>query len=307
MGRIEKSLFVGIFLLMWAGLMTPGAPLAKSKWKLVRPREWTKKETLIIQGKKRTYYPLQVSKPVVVELMGPARLKIRSRPMLYRGVGGKVKNSYFYRKDDGRKKYKIETVSRKTNKVKSLGKKIPIGRATDTEIRVPSGVHTYAFYLEELQGIPVLLRFWEKLERKGAKFIAFTPAEHGDPISLSYREEELIYYRLTPEDPFRVGVIGPTVLKVMTRLEFDYRMRGEKKYRIQLSENGKVIATYPLRTIRSKVTEYLTEKDKIPGKGRFFLVNVPKRKHSYQIKLLDPDRSVLVRVMIPEEDAKNSL
>ena len=107
------------------------------------------------------------------------------------------------------------------------------------------------------------------------------------------------------EKPLKVEIIGPTELRVLTRTENHFQMKGRINYRVQVKENGKVINTYQLCSKVSEVAVYKDVKELIPGTACEFVIYVPKGKHVYEILPLDKDKSTLLgRLLIPEKDVK---
>ena len=97
-------------------------------------------------------------------------------------------------------------------------------------------------------------------------------------------------------------MIGPTELRVFTRIENHYQMRGRIHYRIQVKSQEKVVNTYQLSSVRSEVTTYENNKKLIPGKAREFVIDVPDGRHTFEIAPLDKDKgTVLGRMLIPEK------
>jgi len=105
------------------------------------------------------------------------------------------------------------------------------------------------------------------------------------------------------EKPLKVDIIGPTELRVLTRTENHFQMKGRINYRVQVKENGSVINTYQLYSKVSEVAVYKDEKDLIPGVACEFVIYVPKGNHVYEIVPLDKDKSTLLgRLLIPVKD-----
>ena len=42
----------------------------------------------------------------------------------------------------------------------------------------------------------------------------------------------------------------------------------------------------------------------VPSKGSSFFFSVPRGKHNYQIKILEPGQTALLRILIPRKDLK---
>ena len=100
--------------------------------------------------------------------------------------------------------------------------------------------------------------------------------------------------------------MGPTQLRVLTRIENHYHMKGRIHYRVQVKEDSRIVNTYQLSSRRSEITMYRENTELIPGKACEFVINVPKGKHIYEVTPLDKDKStVLGRILFPEKDVSN--
>jgi len=82
-------------------------------------------------------------------------------------------------------------------------------------------------------------------------------------------------------------------------------MKGRINYRLQVKEDGDVKNTYLLSSVRSEVTSYKKDGEKIPGKAKEIIINVPRGTHIYEIVPLDKDKnSILGRILFPKNDIK---
>ncbi len=175
----------------------------------------------------------------------------------------------------------------------------------DFEIELGRGYHTVSFKISD-ENIPVAARYqFTPTKAKKIDWIAFCPLRPSEPVNLISRESKVGYYRFSKEKPLKVQINGPTELRVLTRIENHYQMKGRIHYRIQVKENSEVKNTYQLSSMRSDVAEYEDDRDLVPGKACEFVVKVPKGKHIYEILSLDKDKNtVLGRFLIPEKDVK---
>ncbi len=107
------------------------------------------------------------------------------------------------------------------------------------------------------------------------------------------------------EKPLKVEINGPTELRVLTRIENHYQMKGRIHYRVQVKENGHLTSTYQLNSRRSEIAVYKYDKELIPGKACEFVIDVPKGRHTYEVLPLDKDKKTLLgRFLLPKKDVK---
>jgi hypothetical protein len=124
--------------------------------------------------------------------------------------------------------------------------------------------------------------------------------------SASIKEKPISYFVATTEVAVRLRVIGPTKLRIVSRLNYDARMKGEQKYAILASENGRLILTKPFLTSKSLGVEYKDWKEVVPGKSRTSYLPVPAGEHIYAFKLGESiAKSVSLRFSIPDENLTN--
>ncbi|MCZ7615783.1 MAG: hypothetical protein M5T52_20095 [Ignavibacteriaceae bacterium] len=53
----------------------------------------------------------------------------------------------------------------------------------------------------------------------------------------------------------KIKIYGPTTLRILNRVEFDYKLKGKLNYRVEVREDKKLKNTYMLCSDRSDVTK----------------------------------------------------
>lgn len=299
-----KKIYLLLAILVFIGAGAMAQSPGQSKY--LKPTVYQKKVTTIISEKSRSYYSLSTEEPSTVNLQGPGKLRVLTRGRFTPGEGDEIKYKILYTIDGGEqgtvKVSGIERSSKATYKNGALG--VP-GDSEDFEIELGRGYHTLEFTLED-EKIPVAARYnFTRTKEKKKDWIAFCPNRPSEPVELITRESTVNYYRFSMEKPLKVEINGPTELRVLTRVENHYQMRGRIQYRVQVKEDNEVINTYQLSSRRSEVTVYKDDNTLIPGKGCEFVINVPRGRHTYEIFSLNQDKStVLGRLLIPENDVK---
>jgi hypothetical protein len=272
----------------------------------LKPTNFQKRVTHVISEKSRSYYSLSSEKASVINVRGPGILRVISRGRFVQGEKENIKYEILYTINGGEQQSVKENYVGRSKKASYLNSALGVpGELKDFEIELGRGSHTIEFKLKE-KNIPVALRYkFTPTKAKKQDWIAFSPSQPTEPVNLITKEQIVKYYRFSLEKPLKVEINGPTELRVLTRIENHYQMKGRILYRLQVKEDDKVINTYQLNSRRSEVTVYENNKELIPGKAREFVINVPKGRHAYEIFPLDKDKStILGRCLMPEKDVK---
>ena len=296
-------------LLSFVALMfLSSAILAQSsgKSKYLKPTNHQKKVTTIVSEKSRSYYSLSNEKPSVISVRGPAILRVLTRSRFVPEAGAKINYDVLYTIDGGeQQKEKMSSVVRSKKATYLKGTLGVPGQLKDFEIELGRGDHTIEFLLEDIE-VPVAVRYnVTPTKEKKQEWIAYSPVQPSEHVDLISRETTVNYHRFSTGTPLIVEINGPTILRVLSRIENHYQMKGRIHYRLQVKENDKVLNTYQLSSRRSEIAVYKDDKELIPGKACEFVIDVPKGKHTYEILPLDQDKStVLGRLLLPKKDVK---
>ncbi|MCF8367959.1 MAG: hypothetical protein K9G76_02880 [Bacteroidales bacterium] len=298
---MKKLIIVFIILIFGNPIIWAQTTLKKRYLKPVNSQE---KLATKIGDKTRSYYVMDTENASVINVDGPGKLRILSRCRFMRGQNDKLSYQIIYAVDGGQPQVISFNSVIKSSKATYLDRALGVpGQLKDFEIILGRGAHTIKF-LKGGQNFQVAARYsFTPTKAKKKVWIAYSPLQPSQPVDLISRESNVCYYRFSKEKPLRVAINGPTELRVLTRIENHFAMRGRILYRIQVSENNKVINTYQLSSVRSEVSMYAESTDLIPGKACEFVINVPKGRHTYEILPLDKDKNtVLGRCLFPKKD-----
>jgi len=280
--------------------------LADSKPKVLKPKNANSKITIIISGKNRTYYPVKFNNPTIVTVKGPGKLKIITRAQINSQTQNPLDYAVYYKINGAQKidaNFKSIKLDSKTKfKDESLG--FP-GTGENIVIELSRGENTIELWHAVEK--PVLYARFLFTETKGKKidWVSMSPIFPNEPVSLVTNEEAVTYYRYSENKPLKIKVTGPTTLKVLSRIENHYQMKGRINYRLQVKEDGTVKNTYQLSSVRSDVTVYKNGGGKTPGKANEIVITVPGGTHIYEVSPLDKDKnSILARILFPKKDVK---
>lgn len=237
------------------------------------------KEILIVNGKRRLYYPIS-QEGTHYSLEGPTRIEFISRyPVLK-----KKKNSHSF-------KYLIvingvDTVNvNHRYKIQPSIKSVQHPKHNYTYsgnyfINLDKGSHTIELFTEKGQKYPVLMRVLAKeFESMGKNKKILKPMVHKNSLDLVTDGRSINYFECIPGLPLQVEALGKKTLRILTRLQFSDSMGQEASYRLKVSEGPKVIGTYYFNTERSSSSQIGERMDKVPGKWRSCEVSEIGRAH----------------------------
>jgi len=272
----------------------------------IKPANFHEKVSIIVSGKTRGYYSLSAAETSVVNVQGPGTLKIYTRGQFNPGEEDIINYVILYTIDGGEQQMMtanaIERSAVATYSDVTSG--VP-GELYTFETTLLRGHHTVEFKLQDSK-VNVAARYiFTPAKIKKQEWVAFSPMLPSEPVDLISRESTTSYYRFSMEKPLKIEIIGPTELRILTRIEYKFQMKGRINYRVQVKENAGVLNTYQLNSKPSEIAVYKDEKEVVPGTACEFVIYVPKGKHMYEVLPLDKDKGTLLgRLLIPEKDIK---
>lgn len=280
--------------------------LAGSNTKVLKPKNANSKTTIIISGKNINYYPVKFDNPIIVTAKGPGTLKIITRAQIFSQTQNPLDYAVFYRINGTQKidaNFKsIKRDSKTKFKDESLG--FP-GTGENIIIELTRGENTIELWRAAENPVLYARFLLTEIKEKKINWVSMSPMFPNEPVSLVTNEEAVTYYRYSEKKPLKIKVIGPTTLKVLSRIENHYQMKGRINYRFQVKEDGTVKNTYQLSSVRSDVTVYKNGGGKTPGKANEIVITVPGGTHIYEVSPLDKDKnSILARILFPKKDVK---
>ncbi len=279
--------------------------MSLSQSRVLRPLDTRDKIIVIEKEKQKKYYLLNHDVKSVLLIKGPGKLRLTTRALL-KEISASTEYNILYNIDGGK-----ETAIRFTNtgvskkdKFRESKNGIP-GLKKYLSIELSPGEHTLEFHTGNSKvGVAVRYEF-KKVKEKKVKWVMLSPVPPNDPVDLVTHENVVHYFRFSQKKPLKIKINGPTSIRILTRFENHFSMKGRINYRLQLRENGKIIHTYLLNSVFSDVTTYKNEDDKMPGKAKEFFIEVPGGNHTYTIITMDKDKNtILARVLFPKKDVK---
>ncbi|MFI5237451.1 MAG: hypothetical protein ACHQLA_05915 [Ignavibacteriales bacterium] len=248
------------------------------------------------------YYPTSVDEAVILAVRGPGKLKIITRGHLHSNSKKQLDYIVYYRINGG-EKIKVNFNSVNPDE-KAYFEYASLGFPTAGEniiVELSRGDNTVEVWSGSANPKICIRNLFTEIKEKKVDWVRLSPLYPNEPVNLVTNEDVVSYFRYSSSKSLKIKVTGPTVLRVLNRVEFDYTMKGKINYRIEVKEDKKVKNTYMLCTDRSDVTRYKKDGEKTPGKANEIVITVPSGTHSYTLLPLD-NCFVLARILFPKKD-----
>lgn len=295
--KINKTLFLTLILLAISFQC-----LAAPKTKILIPKNAKSSISINISGKSLKYYPTSVDEAVILGVRGPGKLKIITRGHLNSQSKKQLDYIVYYRINGG-EKIKVEFNGVNPDD-KAYFENASLGYPSTGEniiVELSRGENTVEVWSGAANTKICIRNLFTEIKEKKVDWVRISPIHPNEPVNLVTNEDVVSYFRYSSSKSLKIKVTGPTVLRVLNRVEFDYKMKGKINYRIEVKEDKKVKNTYLLCTDRSEITRYTNDGKKTPGKANEIVINVPSGTHLYTLLPLD-NCSVLARILFPKKD-----
>jgi hypothetical protein len=295
--KINNILFRTLILLVFSTQC-----LAAPNTKVIIPKNAKSSITINVSGKSLKYYPTSVDEAAILAVRGPGKLKIITRGQVNPKSKEQLNYIVYYRINGGKKiKADFNGVKRDN---KAYFKDASLGYPSFGEIinvELSRGENTVEVWCGSSNPKICIRSLFSTIKEKKIDWVKLSPMYPNEPVSLITNEDVISYFRYSPSKLLKIKITGPTILRVLNRFEFDYKMKGKINYRIEVKEDKKVKNTYMLCADRSDVTRYNKDGKKIPGKANEIVINVPSGTHTYTLFPLD-NCTVLARILFPKKD-----
>jgi hypothetical protein len=305
--RMNAMAKILIQLLVLALVFVDPTFATKKKRIVLKPKHSGQQVVITVGDKSRAYYPLSAEQPSVVEVKGPGELHIITRARLEPDATAEVAYGLLYKIDGAEQQaFDVEGVESSPDaSYKGAARGSP-GDAEELTLNIGRGRHTIELLLRHPAPEVSARYLFSPHKQKKTKWIAMSPLAPVEPVDLYAGEQTLHCYRFSKDKPLKVEIIGPTEVRVLTRVENSFSMKGRASYRVQVRQGPEVIQSYQLSSRRSETTLYKDNAKLVPGSVREIVFTVPKGKHRYEIISLD-NHTILGQVLFPQKDAKLGL
>lgn len=273
-----------------------------AEWIELDPTHFASKTKMMVDDKPFTYYRFSHEEPVSFSIEGPTRVKVLTRVRIPNDADTLAYAVTVLR--DGALATTEENVAPPSRSGYYVGlNSFRPGAIRRVYIDVPTGLHGYE--LRAGGRTVVDARIFRSAAAKPSR-VSLAPVDYASVETLYYRDKELTYYLVTKGKPVELEIVGPTSIKVNTRLLYDSTMLASQTYMVGVKESGDVERLYKVDSEPSETVVCRDRDDVIPGALRYFMVEVPRGRHRYEFRLVDTvARALAIKFYIPRGDLAN--
>lgn len=279
------------------GLLGPSAVRA-GRWEAIEQIPGETPITVLVKNKPRIYFRITPMTPLILSLDGPIRLRVVSRVDL--PPDSKQPVSYHLKVLDGNQVLDEQTTeSSLSSAVRRVDDDRPVGKGRRLVAGIPAGSHRITLTVE---GVPaVLVRLHEAAPRTDEEMVTLTPFVAPRSVLCREGEKTIPYFSVLHGQPVRLRVVGPTSLDLITRLDFDGRMRGTQVYRLRISDGDRTLREVEFETTKSTTASYTNLPDRVPSKFDRLQLPIAEGRHEISVELLKPlDGSAQIHARMPQ-------
>lgn len=283
-------------------LIFPITILSQKNVKVLKPIGKHKKSFIKTTDKTKRYYQLRSKKSTTIRLKGPGVLLVQSRTRLKK-KSDRLSYEYSYSVNQGlpqQLSFKKVAPS-KTDKYKRLNKYLP---STKETTRIPLGRGEHSIRFKKISANQIDLRFvFISKKGKRQKWVNFEPHTTNNSQDVIIKESKETYFKLDKKKPISITIVGPTTLRVLSRLIRSYEDKGRSRYKISVKQNKILKNTYQLSSKKSHLAQLHPKSSFTLSKAKEISIDVPSGKHTYEFKLKSPkNKTALMRFLLPENE-----
>ncbi len=259
--------------------------------------------TLDIAGKQSAYYRIWNDSSLYVTLTGPGTLTGLVR--LITASLSEEPTTYTLIVSEGERLIKTLNSSTSASQWSWLGSKEAAGKSRKFHVRINDGKHRIKFSLRNTVASGAGIKFTFDKSSPHVGEAPLYPLAMKEQVTVQVRERPLDYAVMDAETPVKVRVIGPTRLRVVSRLLYSGLMKGPKQYSVVSEMDGKRLPPDKFKTKKSFTTKIINHPEWISGQSRTFYLPIPKGEHVVIFRMAAIEApGVALRFTIPREDTK---
>ncbi|MFH1502173.1 MAG: hypothetical protein ABIG03_03915 [Candidatus Eisenbacteria bacterium] len=281
-------------------ILAPAAGAAE--WRTVEPAGYESRVNVSVDEKQLTYYRFGANEPLRFSVEGPARVKILTRLRVHMSEASATCAIEVLR--DG-VSTGVDTLAAPASERSFY---IGFEDFRPSVIRrlyidVPTGTHGYE--IRPVGRARVDARVFRAAESKPSR-VSLAPDEYAGVETFYYRDKELVYYLAEKSRNVVLNVIGPTTVKVNSRLIFGRTMLSGQTYVLGVKGPGPEEMLYKIETEPSETVVFRDRDDVVPGALRHFMLEVPEGEQRYEFRVADSlGAGVALKFYIPNGDLSN--
>jgi hypothetical protein len=298
--RYARGSSLPVLTMVALALVTTAAGAAE--WRTLDPAGYESKVNVSVDEKQLPYYRFSSEKPLRFSIEGPTRVKILARlrvPMseesatcvlnvLRDGMSAGVDTLMAPASE---RSFYISFEDFRPSVIRRL------------YIDVPTGTHGYE--IRPSGRARADARVFRAADANPSR-AALAPSEYAAVETFYYRDKELVYYLATRNRSVVLSVIGPTSVKVNSRLIYEHTMLSGQTYVLGVKGLGEEERLYKIETEPSETVAFRDRSDAVPGALRHFTLEVPEGEHRYVFRVADSlGESVALKFYIPRGDLLN--
>lgn len=291
------------YVLVVAALLAAIASVATAAdWLSVGPAGYESMSNVTVDGKQLPYYRFSAEAPLRFAVDGPTRVKVLVRlrvPMnasesscafdVVRDGAASVAESLSASASE--RAYYVSLEDFRPSVLRRIYVDVPTGRH-GYEVRPRGRYRADARVFRSADEAPSLA--------------SLAPREYARAETFLHKDSELVYYMASTERGVVLDVVGPTSIKVNSRLVYDKTMTGGQTYMLGVTRDGGEEMLYKVETRPSETVAFRDREDLVPGALRYFMLEVPSGRHSYEFRVADALASgVALKFYIPRGDLLN--
>jgi hypothetical protein len=293
--------------LLWGlcfALVGPSLGQAATSWVSIRDVSAPGHVRIDSGGLANDYVLLRIDEPAVFQVRGPRQVKIIAR-YLFTSDEADGQPFGFRVLVDGSETLRKSFTGRIHSETHLAGD--PQGAVSALRrgyVDVGTGLHTLQVYSSSSGAGRIAARFFQISRRSGSAFVPFAPESYGAVCTLQFESgSHSTYYHFDASAPLIISVMGPTTLRVYTRLDFDYTMNGSQTYSLEVLANGKPWKSFHYHTHKLSGAAYVERPEVLPGSRKLMRIPVPRGPQHYEIRCLRPEGcGVTAQVQLPKAD-----
>ncbi|MBO6515590.1 MAG: hypothetical protein JJ975_03475 [Bacteroidia bacterium] len=241
------------------------------------------------------YYALSKKYATVLRIGGPGEVTIFLRTKMQEDEASDSKYHLRYVLDGKIVKVKPVGSSKASKKTLVVGKSYRVSVVKKVQIIIPPGKHRLEVFSLNDERLVFSKYYFEKHVKP--KWKVKQPINNMEATSLTTVESKKVlnYYRIDSENGMKIEMDENTYLRLLVRVEFKHSMFSDNEMRIQMKENGKVVYTFKVSSVRSKYVVYTEGGKLIPGTLNKIYIRVPEGKHKYEFVVADKSKTALIK------------
>jgi hypothetical protein len=257
--------------------------------------------SLVLGDQESVYYRLASDSSARISVTGPGALTLLIRASIQTSTGPSVRWSMNV-EEVGRVVTSVDTVYVPSG---SNWKDFPLrpSEGFRLHVNVPEGSHSYRITFKTpgrgFAGIRYLFSTGEGHQAKSAIY----PIDMLGATSVALKEKEIDFFLADSARAVKVKIVGPTRLRIVTRLAYSSTMKGTQKYSVATDLDGKSTGRIPLETSKSPATYFTNHKEWSVGESRTIYMDIPAGTHEVAVRLASTSAPALaMRFTIPKDD-----